>query len=190
MAELAATRRPALDAPTLSRQGVRIEVLPSEARFSLRLPMNDVAAASEVAGFRLNMTINRYAANDKRWAARLGPNEWIAGGPDGEGETIANEIETALGGRIHALTDISHRQLAFAVEGPAAAAILNAGCPLDLSSKAFPPETATRTILGKVEITLIRPTDALSFRLECWRSFAEYVHAFLAEAARDCPGLP
>jgi sarcosine oxidase, subunit gamma len=36
---------------------------------------------------------------------------------------------------------------------------------------------------------LIRPGAEPAFRLECWRSFARYVHDFLIEAARDCPPL-
>jgi len=45
-------------------------------------------------------------------------------------------------------------------------------------------------LLGKAEIVLIRPASEPSFRVECWRSFARYVHDFLCEAARDCPALP
>jgi sarcosine oxidase subunit gamma len=179
-------RRPAIEAAPLLRQGVSIEVLPAEARFSLRLPMAQ-AAAGEVAGFALDMAMNRYKASGRRWSARLGPNEWLLGGPEDEGEAIAGEIEAALDGSVRALTEISHRQVAFEAAGPAAAAVLNAGCPLDLSDRTFPAGAATRTLLGKAEIVLIRPAATPSFRVECWRSFADYVHAFLAEAARDCP---
>jgi sarcosine oxidase subunit gamma len=44
----------------------------------------------------------------------------------------------------------------------------------------------TRTLLGKAEIVLWR-IGAAAFRLEVWRSFAPYVSAFLAEAARGLP---
>jgi sarcosine oxidase subunit gamma len=39
-------------------------------------------------------------------------------------------------------------------------------------------------VLGKVEIVLYRKSGA-EFRVECWRSFADYVFNFLSEAARD-----
>ncbi len=192
MAELAgsasaARRQPALAAPPVLWAGVAIQVLPDEARFSLRLPKAAAATAAEVAGFSLAVPVNRYAKNDQRWSARLGPNEWLLGGPEGDGGAIAAEIEAALAGQIHGVTDISHRQVAFDVAGAEAANILNAGCPLDLSLVGFPGGSATRSILGKAEIVLMRPASAPVFRVECWRSFAEYVHAFLAEAARDCP---
>lgn len=190
MAELgAAARRPALDVPPVLRRGVSIRLLPPETRFSLRLPIAAAPAAGEVAGFMLSIAINRCAQKDMRWSARLGPNEWLIGGPENEGEAIANAVETALAGAVHALTDVSHRHVAFEIAGPEAASVLNSGCPLDLSDQAFPAGSATRSLLGKAEVVLMRPGSAPSFRLECWRSFAEYVHAFLVEAARDCPAV-
>ena len=70
------------------------------------------------------------------------------------------------------------------VTGPGAADTINAGCPQDLSLAAFPVGACSRTILGKVEIVLLR-TGEDAFRVECWRSFSDYVLTFLTEAARD-----
>jgi sarcosine oxidase subunit gamma len=196
MAELArevggvALRRPALDEPRRERQGVSIRVLPGEARFSLRLPLGAVDGAGEIGGFQLGMPINRYSTRERRWSARLGPNEWLIGGPEADASAIECSVEAALVGQIHALTEISHRNVAVEVAGSEAAAVLNAGCALDLSPKAFPAESATRTLFGKAEIVLMKPTSEPAFRVECWRSFARYVHDFLLEAARDCPALP
>ena len=58
------------------------------------------------------------------------------------------------------------------------------GCPQDLSLAAFPVGACSRTILGKVEIVLLRTGEDV-FRVECWRSFSDYVFTFLMEAARD-----
>jgi sarcosine oxidase subunit gamma len=186
MAETPAARRQfALDAPPCLRRGVAIRMLPPEARFALRLPMAAAARAGAVAGFALGLRINGYAAADDRWAVRLGPNEWLIGAPEAAGETIAMEIEAALEGAVHALAEVSHRNVAFEVAGEDAANALNAGCPLDLSVAAFPGGSASRTLLGKAEIVLIRAGAAPVFRVECWRSFAAYVHGFLIEAARD-----
>ncbi len=88
----------------------------------------------------------------------------------------------------HALIDIGHRSAGFEISGARAADALNAGCPLDLSARAFPTGTATRTLLGKAEIVLLRTDDAPAYRLECARSFARYVDAFLADAAREFVG--
>jgi sarcosine oxidase subunit gamma len=182
-------RRTALAAPPLPRRSVLIRTLPAATRFSLRLPMNDAATRGEVAGYALDIAINRAVKNGACWSARLGPNEWLLGGPEGEEEAIAGSIEAAFAGAVHSLTDISHRQVAFEIAGSEATAVLNAGCPLDLSQATFPPGSATRTLLGKVEIILMRPAEPPTFRLEVWRSFAEYAYAFLVEAARDCRAL-
>jgi sarcosine oxidase subunit gamma len=39
-------------------------------------------------------------------------------------------------------------------------------------------------VFGKMEIVLYRP-DADTYRVECWRSFAEYCFGMLAEGAVD-----
>jgi sarcosine oxidase subunit gamma len=172
-----------------ARRGVAVQILPAASRFSLRLPMRAAATAGEAAGFRLDLAINRCDQKGDRWSARLGPNEWLIGGPETDGGAIETELEAAFAGQVHALTDVSHRNVAIEISGPEAAVILNAGCPLDLSDEAFPAGSATRTLLGKAEIVLMRPGEAPAFRVECWRSFAVYAHGFLAEAARDCPSL-
>jgi sarcosine oxidase subunit gamma len=63
--------------------------------------------------------------------------------------------------------------------------VINGGCPLDLDDAAFPPGRATRTLLGKAEIVLLRPDTPHTYRIECWRSFAPYVRGLLAEVARE-----
>ena len=85
---------------------------------------------------------------------------------------------------LHSAVDVSHRNVGIMVEGEGAEACLAAGCPQDLSLAAFPVDACSRTVLGKVEIVLWR-TDEQAFRVEVWRSFADYAFAFLAEAARD-----
>jgi sarcosine oxidase, subunit gamma len=91
-----------------------------------------------------------------------------------------------LEGTAHSLVDVSHRQVGLIAAGPAAARVLNAGCPLDLDPHAFPVGFATRTLFDKVEIVLWRRAEA-TFHIEIWRSFAPFLAASLAEAARGAP---
>lgn len=179
-----ARRLSPLNRTTLSLEaGLSIRPLAPAARFSLRLrPAADVPL--EVADFRLDQLINRVVAKGERWSARLGPDEWLIGGPEGDADLIRQEIETALGERPHSLVGVSHRNVAIEISGRRAHIALNAGCPLDLDDTAFPGGTATRTLLGKAEVILMRPGSEPLYRLECWRSFSAYVHEFLSEAAR------
>ena len=164
---------------------VVIRPLPAQARFSLRLHADDAASVGTAAGFRLHMPINRRVGTAEQSATRLGPNEWLLIGPDGDADLIAGGVEAALDGRFHALVDIGHRNVGIQVSGPRAADVLNSGCPLDLVEAAFPTGMATRTLLGKAEIVLMRLDDAPTYQVECWRSFSAYVHDYLSEAARE-----
>lgn len=165
--------------------GVVIRPLAAQARFSLRLQADDAASVGTAGGFRLDMPINRRVGTVEQSATRLGPNEWLLIGPDGDADVIAGQVEAALDGRFHALVDISHRNVGIQVSGPRAADVLNSGCPLDLVDAAFPTGMATRTLLGKAEIVLMRLDDGPTYQVECWRSFSSYVHDYLSEAARE-----
>jgi sarcosine oxidase, subunit gamma len=79
---------------------------------------------------------------------------------------------------------VSQRQSALRMSGPRADALLNTGCPLDLSLARFPVGMCTRTLLGKAEVVLWR-TDAAEFHLEVARSFQDYVAGLLREAGRS-----
>jgi sarcosine oxidase subunit gamma len=159
-----------------------IRVLPSRLRLSLRIRSKDAEAVRWIGGLTLDGPINRFSAVGECLAARLGPDEWAIIAAPSEADSIASDIASALADRFHVVVDVSQRSVCFAVEGPIAANILNAGCPIDLDSRHFPAGSATRTMLGKCEIVLLRLSND-AFRVECWRSFGEYVQAFLLEAA-------
>jgi sarcosine oxidase, subunit gamma len=154
-------------------------------RFSVRVRA-DVASVGKVAGLRLDMRVGRWTGRAGHFAARLGPDEWMFVGAEADAEKMVFEIDLALAGHSSAVVDISHRQAAFEVSGAHAENILNAGCPLDLHPSVTLPGFASRTLLGKAEIVLLRMEDPAVFRVECWRSFSTYVHGFLLEAARNC----
>lgn len=180
MPEHAAYRSPFI-APASGTRAAGIVPLGPTSRHVLRLAPDAAAAAGRAGLFDLSGAINSARGTGERFAARLGPDEWLLVAPDGDGS--AGRVAADLGGCFHSLVDVGHRQAAIAVSGAAAPMILNAGVPLDLDERAFPPGSATRTLLAKAEIVLVRWGEG--FRVECARSFAPYVHAFLREAARE-----
>ena len=121
-----------------------------------------------------------------RAALWLGPDEWLLISDSADAADIGGVLESVLDGTAHSLVDISHRQIGLIATGPAAARVLNAGCPLDLDLKAFPVGFATRTLFDKVEIVLWRRAE-MTFHIEVWRSFAPHLAGSLAEAARGAP---
>ena len=168
-------------APCSSAAG-RVRRLPAASRLSLRIKDSRVGTPRSGVRLPLDQPINRFSATDGRFAARLGPDEWLIIGAPSKADDLHSSIAAALTDRFHALVDVSQASVAFAVEGRAAGNILNAGCPLDLDARNFPAGSVTRTVLGKCEIILFRLSD-LVLRVECGRSFGDYVHAFLLEAA-------
>lgn len=154
---------------------VQIAALEPCARWSLRM-----RETLPVDGFAVELPVNRASRVEGRLCSRLGPDEWLLCAP----ECAAPNFDR-LEGRHHSLVDVSHAYAAFAIEGDAAPLVLAAGCPLDLDSTVFIAGSATRTLLGKAEIVLWRLDAAPLFRVECARTFAPYVRAFLQEAARE-----
>jgi sarcosine oxidase subunit gamma len=149
----------------------RARAAPPMARFSLRL--------ADSTGLDLPVAINSSLTANGRTALRLGPDEFLLLLPEGEAPATAFP-------QPHALVDISHRQSAILLDTPHAAAMLNAGCPLDLDERAFPVGMATRTLFMKADIVLWR-TGGDSFHIEVWRSFAPYVWSLLKVVGQEYP---
>lgn len=173
-------RRSALAGRAISATGVKVEILPPAERISLRAPEGSVAALSKALGVTLPKKPKTSVSKAGRTALWLGPDEWFVIDEAGNDPLAACATVAAL----HSAVGVSHRNIAIAVTGAGAAATINSGCPQDLSLDAFPVGAASRTILGKAEIVLLR-TAVDAFRVECWRSFSDYVFTFLSEGARD-----
>jgi sarcosine oxidase subunit gamma len=157
-----------------------ITLAPPAARASLRAGSDALAALSTAFGVSLPTAPKGTAAEDGKHALWLGPDEWLLIGPDGT-DFVALGAQSAT---LHSAVDVSHRNVAFVVSGPGARATLASACPLDLSSSIFPVGAASRTIFGKVEVVIYR-TGEEAYRVECWRSFAEYAFGMLCEGAED-----
>jgi sarcosine oxidase subunit gamma len=187
-----ANRAPALAGRSAGASGVSIGVMAPAERIALRAPAASVADLSKALGVELPQTPKTAALSKgggifgprakagSRAALWLGPDEWLV--IDLGGRDLLADCQPVRA--LHSAVGISHRNVGISVTGPAAAATINSGCPQDLSLAAFPVGACTRTVLGKVEIVLLRTAED-AFRVECWRSFSDYVFTFLSEAARD-----
>ena len=77
----------------------------------------------------------RRARASRRAAFWLGPDEWLLIAEGADSAPLGEMLESVLDGTAHSLVDVSHRQIGLIASGPAAARVLNAGCPLDLDLK-------------------------------------------------------
>jgi sarcosine oxidase subunit gamma len=158
--------------------------LPPCTRLILRGRAAAIEAATAPLSFALPIQPCRAVTVQDRSALWLGPDEWLI--LTAPSDAVALALAQKLQPHPHSLVDVSHRDTAIELTGAAAADVLNAGCPLDLDTTAFPPGMCTRTVLAKSEMILWRVAGE-KFRLEVTRSFAPYVRRFLLEAARDYP---
>jgi sarcosine oxidase subunit gamma len=157
---------------------ISITAAPEARRISLRAGGTAVAALSKALGVTLPKKPKTSASTGSRHALWLGPDEWLVIDEKGDPAEDCAKSKAA-----HSAVDVSHRNTAILVTGPAAADLLNAGCPQDLSLESFPVGACSRTVLGKIEVVLYRTAED-AFRVECWRSFSEYAFEFLTDAAR------
>ncbi|MBM4218095.1 MAG: sarcosine oxidase, gamma subunit [Gammaproteobacteria bacterium] len=156
-------------------------LLPPATRFILQCGKDARDAAGRGFGLALPEAACRAESAGGRAALWLGPDERLLLAPAGLEDVLAGELEAALGGLPHSLVDVSHRQAALAVAGPAARELLSHGCPLDLDDAVFPVGMCTRTVLGRAEVVLWRSRPE-EYHLETGRSFASYVLGWLREA--------
>ncbi|MCY6379213.1 sarcosine oxidase subunit gamma [Hoeflea prorocentri] len=163
---------------------VRIEPAEPANRLVLRARPEASAELSKALGVKLpqkpkSSEQSKAAKTKGRRALWIGPDEWlIIADASADLTSVCGKVSA-----LHSAVDVSHRNTAITVSGPAAEATLNAGCPQDLSLDAFPVGACSRTLLGKAEVVLLRESEE-TFRVECWRSFSAYVFDFLADASR------
>jgi sarcosine oxidase subunit gamma len=174
-----AERRTKLGERKVKHGKVTVAVLPPAERVGLRAPAASVAALSKALGVKLPQRPKSSASEGRRHVLWLGPDEWLV--LDEGGNPLADLAEVKA---LHSAADVSHRNVGIAASGAAVEATLSAGCPQDLTLSAFPVGACSRTLMGKVEIVLLRTAED-AFRVECWRSFSDYVFDFLDEAAKD-----
>ncbi|MGL4490258.1 MAG: sarcosine oxidase subunit gamma [Rhizobiaceae bacterium] len=180
MSNLALNSRQPLDGRMFAASAVSVAGAAPASRLSLRARPNAVAALSKSLGLDLPTKPKASVTKGTRTAFWLGPDEWLIledAGKDLVAECAKSKV-------LHSAVDVSQRNTAILVSGANAEGTISAGCPQNLSEAAFPVGSVSRTLLGKSEV-IIHRVKPQAFRVECWRSFSDYVFTYLSEAARD-----
>ena len=163
----ALTRTEPVSREAFVQEGETISLAPPMARYSLRA--RDPAELEALLGRKVPAKIGTMAGE----ISCLGPDEWLLRLPAGTSIPMGEGLPLAI-------TEVSERAVCLIVEGPRAAEMLMAGCPLDLDR--FAIGRAARTIFETVEIILIRSGEH-RFEVEVWRSFAPWLQLALTTAA-------
>lgn len=185
MSDVELKSRQPLDGRAFACASVAVIPAAPASRLSLRARADAIPVLSKTLGVALPTKPKTSAKKGTRTAFWLGPDEWLIideQGKDQVGKDMTSECAKVK--LLHSAVDVSQRNTAILVNGPNAEGTLSAGCPQNLSEAAFPVGAVSRTLLGKVEVALYRAAPHM-FRVECSRSFSDYVFAYLSDAARD-----
>lgn len=169
---------------TLPDGQLNIARLEPASRYVLRVNCAHASIISGIFGVPIPKTPCRAEVVIPRAALCLGPDEWLLITEDGAQALVETAFASISEQITFSLVDVSHRNVAIEMRGPAAMHVLSTGCPLDLDPLCFPPGACTRTLFGKCEIVLWR-TQPTTFRVEFWRSYADYVWQLLDFASAD-----
>ena len=156
-----------------------VRLVGERVRYSLRLKREDLAKARKLTGLDLPEKVGTTSGDIVCNIACLGPDEWFVSSEDVSFVQALAKLERKV---VCSVTDVSHRNVAFVLEGPEAASVLNVGCPLDLRLAAFPVGRATRTVFENAPVMIHRLGEQ-GFRVECWRSFGPYLRDFFVRVA-------
>ena len=176
-----AVAQPSHDGQRFANSYVSMETVQPATRISLRIKPENAAKLTRPLGLKLPLAPKTSITKNGQTALWLGPDEWMI--IDNDPNAAAGIIKK-LEKHDCSVVDISHRNMAAVVSGSGVEDLLSAGCPQDLSLDIFPVGACSRTIFGKAEIVLWR-CEANTFRIEVWRSFADYLWAYLLDAAKD-----
>lgn len=179
MVDLSSERALPLGQKRLANENAYIRAAAPAARASLRASGDGVKLLEAAMGFDLPKAPKATMERKGVHALWIGPDEWFVYGPDDPGfMTRFDGLPDSA-----AAVDVAHRNTAILISGSSAYKVLAAACPHDLRNDSLAVGAATRTIFGKAEIILHR-TGEHDYRVECWRSFADYVWALAADSLK------
>ena len=166
-----------------------IRELPYATQINLRGAIADPAfagAVRSVRGLDLPARPNAWTGTADCQVIWLGPDEWLVVAADGVNESLVPALRNALLGVHHAVIDVSANRTTIEIAGQNARLVLGKGCPLDLHARSFGPRNAAQTLLAKSQVILQCMDTPSLFRLYVRNSFAQYVAAWITDAAAEC----
>ena len=164
---------------------VRVSERPFATMVSLRAdPMSPAAEAIErVLGATLPRTAGDVGNHGQHSVLWQGPDEWLVVSRMSADSLVA-ALRAGLADVHAAVVDVSANRTVIELEGAAARAVLQKGCPLDLHPRAFGPGRAVTTTLARVPLVLWQ-VGPDSYLLLPRTSFADYVARWLLDAGQE-----
>jgi sarcosine oxidase subunit gamma len=183
-------RSPLSGFQTGSPETVQLAEVPFLTMVNLRVDPAGPAArrVASVLGAGLPTEPNTVVAAGAYAVLWLGPDEWLVVGPDAGvagAAALVSSLREALDGERGSAVDVSANRTTIEVGGPRARDVLENGCPLDLHPRVFHPGRCAQTVLARAQVVLWQTGSEPTYRLLVRGSFAAYLSAWLADAARE-----
>jgi sarcosine oxidase subunit gamma len=171
--------------------GVRLWPEPAGTQLCLRGDAHGALGEAVQSVFELTLPV---AGSVRAAAGRrilwLGPDEWLAVAADADAAALVSGLEQALAGAHALVSDVSHSRCILGLSGPDARRVLMKGCSLDLDPVAFAPGQCAQSALARAHMLLHQTSDAPCYHVYVHRSFADYVFAWLEDAATEYGLVP
>lgn len=182
---LAGMARELMDRAVTGERSVRVSEWRFTTMVSLRVdPTSPVADAVEATlGLRLPRTVGEVASHGQHSVLWLGPDEWLVVSQTAA-EALVPALEQGVAGAHAAVVDVSANRTVLELQGAAARAVLEKGCPVDLHPRAFGPGNAVSTTLARIPV-LLWQVGPQAYRLLPRVSFADYVARWLLDASEE-----
>lgn len=172
------------------RPMIEIAALPPQVMLRLkswRSPPAAAVAPVRVGGHALPAGVGDMAGEALR-VHGLAPAEWLlVADPASLDGAAIRRLEGELAAQGVAVVDASHALVGFSLQGAAAREVLCRGSGIDFHPARFPSSRCARTRLAQVAVVVVhaRPPDC--YELYVARSHADYLYAWLRDAAREWP---
>lgn len=182
---LAGMARELMDRAVTGERSVRVSEWRFTTMVALRVdPASPAAEAVEgVLGVTLPRAVGDVTSHGQHSVLWLGPDEWLVVSQM-TGEVLVPALAESVAGAHAAVVDVSANRTVIELQGAAARAVLEKGCPVDLHPRAFGPGRAVSTTLARIPV-LIWQVGPQAYRLLPRVSFADYVARWLLDASQE-----
>lgn len=170
--------KPSLVAAT---RAAKVSVSDLKGRISLRL-RDGFDKVDAALGITLPRQIGTCSNSNGIEAVCLGPDEWTLVMDQDRLAGVQDALAALYATLPHAMTEITGREVTFAIDGPQAAELMTIGCPRDI--RTIKPGQARRTLFDGVTVVIWRDA-ADSFRMDVWNSFAPFVAHTLETGCKE-----
>ena len=113
----------------------------------------------------------------------LGPDEWMVTVPPGTETVLERGLRDRLEGRF-SIVDTTGNQVWMHLAGPSVRQVLGKSSPYDFHPRNFTPGRCVQTAFAKASALVAAHADG-SVDLAVRRSFADYLHRWIVDAAEE-----